>query len=115
MKGNFSMLYLTRKPGESILINNNVKLTVVGIKGKSVRLGFLFSPDVRVLREEIFLRIQEEDEEAAKAGDYIRELEQIEAEKRAQKFQHHPDDRTDFSDEPEPYPMAQKHAKSSRS
>ncbi|MGL5784445.1 MAG: carbon storage regulator [Alphaproteobacteria bacterium] len=82
------MLYLTRKPGESILINNNVKLTVIDIKGKSVRLGFLFSPEVRVLREEIFLRIQQEDQEAAEAGKYIQELEELEVAKRMKKLQH---------------------------
>lgn len=114
MKGNFSMLYLTRKPGESILINNNVKLTVVGIKGKSVRLSFLFSPDVKVLREEIFLRIQEEDEEAARAGDYIRELEQMEAEKRAKKIQQLNQDK-DLEDSKSVYPMTEKRTTSSRS
>lgn len=87
MKGKFSMLYLTRKPGESILINNNVKLTVIDIKGKSVRLGFLFSPEVRVLREEIFLRIQQEDQQAAEAGKYIQELEALEVAKRMKKLQ----------------------------
>jgi carbon storage regulator len=88
MKGKFSMLYLTRKPGESILINNNVKLTIIDIKGKSVRLGFLFSPEVRVLREEIFLRIQQEDQEAAEAGKYIQELEALEVAKRMKKLQY---------------------------
>ena len=114
MKGNFSMLYLTRKPGESILINDNIKLTVVGIKGKSVRLSFLFSPEVRVLREEIFLRIQEEDEEVARAGDYIRQLEQMEAEKRAKKIQQF--SKTDEASEnlEKVYPLEEKRTTSSR-
>lgn len=61
------MLHLTRKAGESIFIDQNVKITVIDIKGKSVRLGFLFSPEVRVFREEIFNRIQKENQKSPKS------------------------------------------------
>lgn len=62
------MLHLTRKAGESIFIDQNVKITVIDIKGKSVRLGFLFSPEVQIFREEIFQRIQQE-KKKLKGGD----------------------------------------------
>lgn len=59
------MLYLTRKLGESVIINNNVEVTVVEVRGKSIKLGFTFPSDVTVLRREIFDRIQEENRAAA--------------------------------------------------
>ncbi|MBI1275812.1 carbon storage regulator CsrA [bacterium] len=63
------MLYLARKVGESIIINNNVELTVMEVKGKSVKLGFRFPPDVSVLRKELYDRIIAENREAATGGE----------------------------------------------
>ena len=54
------MLYLSRKLGESIIINNTVELQVIEVKGKSVKLGFTFPPDASVLRKEIFDKISAE-------------------------------------------------------
>jgi carbon storage regulator len=51
------MLFLTRKVGESIVINDNIELTVVEVRGKSIKLGFTFPPDARVLRRELHDRI----------------------------------------------------------
>lgn len=62
------MLYLTRKLGESVMINDTVEVTVVEVRGKSIKLGFTFPPEVTVLRREIFDRIQEENRAAAAAG-----------------------------------------------
>ena len=62
------MLYLTRKIGESIVINDNIELTVVEVRGKAVKLGFTFPPTVSVLRREIHDRIQEENRAAAGAS-----------------------------------------------
>jgi len=62
------MLYLTRKIGESIVINDNIELTVVEVRGKAVKLGFTFPPTVSVLRREIYDRIQEENRAAAGAS-----------------------------------------------
>lgn len=59
------MLYLTRKIGESVMINDNVEVTVVEVRGKSIKLGFTFPSDVSVLRREIYDRIQEENRAAA--------------------------------------------------
>ena len=59
------MLYLTRKIGESVIINENIEVTVVDIRGKSIKLGFTFPEDATVLRREIHERIQEEKRKAA--------------------------------------------------
>ena len=62
------MLYLSRKLGESIIINNVIEMQVVEVKGKSVKLGFTFPPEASVLRKEIFDKIREENLAAAQAG-----------------------------------------------
>jgi len=62
------MLYLSRKVGESIIINNNIELTVVEIRGKAVKLGFVFPPDASVLRKEIHDKISQENRAAAAAS-----------------------------------------------
>lgn len=62
------MLYLTRKIGESVIINDDIEVTVVDIRGKSIKLGFTFPSDATVLRREIFERIQEENRAAAAVG-----------------------------------------------
>lgn len=50
------MLVLSRKVGESVMINHNVKVTVVEVRGDKVRLGFSAPNNVSVDREEIFLK-----------------------------------------------------------
>jgi len=62
------MLYLTRKIGESVVINDNIEVTVVEVRGKSIKLGFTFPADVSVLRREIYERIQAENRAAAETG-----------------------------------------------
>lgn len=54
------MLYLTRKIGESIIINNSIELTVTEIKGRSVKIGFNFPANASVLRKEIYDKIMQE-------------------------------------------------------
>lgn len=58
------MLVLTRKLGESIAIDDNIKITVVQIKGKQVRLGIQAPKDTKIHREEVYLAIQEQNKEA---------------------------------------------------
>lgn len=63
------MLYLTRKIGESIIINNNIELTVVEVRGKTVKLGFVFPKEASILRKELHEKIMEQNLAAAGAGD----------------------------------------------
>ena len=65
------MLYLTRKIGESVIINDNIEVTVIDIRGKSIKLGFTFPTDATVLRREIFERIQAENQAAAAGSDAL--------------------------------------------
>lgn len=62
------MLYLMRKIGESIIINENIEIKVVEIKGRSVKLGFESPQNVTILRKEIHQRIIEENIAAAKSN-----------------------------------------------
>ena len=54
------MLILTRRPEESVCIGNNIRITVLGIKGNQVRIGIRAPKDVVVDREEVHLRKQQE-------------------------------------------------------
>jgi carbon storage regulator len=66
------MLLLTRKLGENIRIGDDVKITIVEVKGNHVKLGIDAPPSVKVHREEIYERIQQENrraqEEAERRG-----------------------------------------------
>ncbi len=62
------MLYLTRKVGESVVINDNIEVTVVEVRGKSVKLGFVFPAEASVLRREIYDRVQAENRAAAESS-----------------------------------------------
>ncbi|MEQ8289015.1 MAG: carbon storage regulator CsrA [Gammaproteobacteria bacterium] len=54
------MLILTRRVGESLMIGDEVNVTVLGIRGNQVRIGVNAPKDVAVHREEIYDRIQKE-------------------------------------------------------
>jgi len=54
------MLILTRRVGETIVIGDDIKITVLGVKGNQVRIGVNAPKTVTVHREEIFNRIQQE-------------------------------------------------------
>ncbi len=60
------MLILTRRVGETLMVGDEVSVTVLGVKGNQVRIGINAPKDVSVHREEIYLRIQKEqgDEES---------------------------------------------------
>ena len=62
------MLVLTRKLGESIAIDDHIKIVVVQIKGKQVRLGIQAPKETKIHREEVYAAIQEQNKEAAKPG-----------------------------------------------
>ena len=56
------MLILTRRVGETVMIGNDVTVTVLGVKGNQVRVGVNAPKDVAVHREEIYERIRREEE-----------------------------------------------------
>ncbi len=57
------MLILTRRVGETLMIGDEVTVTVLGVKGNQVRIGVNAPKDVAVHREEIYLRIKQEQEQ----------------------------------------------------
>ena len=65
------MLILTRRVGETVMIGDDVAVTVLGVKGNQVRIGVNAPKDVAVHREEIYERIKKEGEtgDKAKAAD----------------------------------------------
>ena len=54
------MLALSRKKGEALVVNNNVEITVLEIRGDQVKLGISAPKDVSIYRKEVYLQIQEE-------------------------------------------------------
>ena len=62
------MLVLTRKLGENIRIGDSVKITVLEVRSGQVKLGIEAPPEVKVHREEIYARIQEENRRAQQSG-----------------------------------------------
>ncbi len=63
------MLILSRKVGESIRINSNVCITVMEIDGRNIKIGIEAPREVPIHREEVYLRIQEENKNAAQGSD----------------------------------------------
>lgn len=59
------MLILTRRVGETLMVGDEVSMTVLGVKGNQVRIGVNAPKEIAVHREEIYLRIQKEKEEQA--------------------------------------------------
>ncbi len=63
------MLILTRKIGEGIILGDDIRISIMEIRGKQIRIGIEAPSDVVVLREEIYQRIQEENLRAAGVRD----------------------------------------------
>ena len=58
------MLALTIKKGESLVINNNIEVTILEIRGDQIKLGISAPRDVSIYRKEVYLQIQEENKAA---------------------------------------------------
>jgi carbon storage regulator len=61
------MLILTRRPGERVVIGDDILVTVMGVSGHTVRLGIAAPGGVPIYREEIWLAVKEENRAAAAA------------------------------------------------
>jgi len=61
------MLALSRKKDEAIMINNNIEITVLEIKGDQVKIGISAPKDISIYRKEIYIQIQEENKNAVTA------------------------------------------------
>ena len=70
------MLALTRRKGEALVINNNVEITVLDVRGDQVKLGIAAPKDVPVYRKEVYLQIQKENK-ASVAEDKMAELKNL--------------------------------------
>lgn len=59
------MLALSRKKGEALIINNDIEITVLEIKGEQVKIGISAPKEVSVYRKEVYIQIQEANQEAS--------------------------------------------------
>lgn len=67
------MLFLTRKIGESIIINSDIEITVQEITGSKVKLGIVYPKSASVLRKEIFDRIQLENQSSSLTAEELQD------------------------------------------
>ncbi|MCI8483277.1 MAG: carbon storage regulator CsrA [Lachnospiraceae bacterium] len=58
------MLALTRKKGESIILNNDIEISILELRGDQVKIGINAPKEVPVYRKEVYLQIQKENEAA---------------------------------------------------
>ncbi len=78
------MLILTRKQGEHITIGNDIRISILDVRGKSVRIGIEAPRSTIILREEIYQKIQQENQQAARGikKENLHAIAQLIAEKR---------------------------------
>lgn len=70
------MLALSRKKNEALVVNNNVEITILDIKGDQVKIGISAPKEVPVYRKEVYLQIQESNKDAFESEnvDALKEL-----------------------------------------
>jgi|HigsolmetaAR204D_1030405.scaffolds.fasta_scaffold00046_10 carbon storage regulator len=62
------MLVLSRKTNESIMIGDNIEIVVIGVEGDAVRIGIRAPKEIEVFRKEVYISIQQSNEEAVKSS-----------------------------------------------
>ena len=70
------MLALSRKKNEAIVVNNNIEITILEVKGDQVKIGINAPKEVPIYRKEVYLQIQEANKEA-KAADGMEALKNL--------------------------------------
>lgn len=63
------MLILTRRPGESLYLGDNIKVTILSVQGKQIKIGLDVPSDMTVYREEVYLRVKEQNRMALQTSD----------------------------------------------
>lgn len=63
------MLALTRKKGESLIIDNNIEFTILEIRGDQVKIGITAPKQVPIYRKEVYVQIEKENKAAVNAED----------------------------------------------
>lgn len=58
------MLALTRRKGESLIVNNNIEITVLEVRGDQVKIGISAPKEVPIYRKEVYLQIEKENKAA---------------------------------------------------
>ena len=71
------MLALSRKKNEALVINNNIEITILEIKGEQVKIGISAPKEVPIYRKEVYLQIQESNKEAINAEDVMDNLKNL--------------------------------------
>lgn len=62
------MLVLTRKKGQSIVIGDNIEVTIIEVSGDQIRVGIKAPNEISIYRKEVYLEIEEENKKAAGAN-----------------------------------------------
>ena len=62
------MLALSRKKNEAIVINNNIEITVLDIRGDQIKLGIAAPKEIPIYRKEVYIQIQNENKQATDAS-----------------------------------------------
>lgn len=65
------MLALSRKPGESVIIGNDIEITILEVKGEQVKVGIKAPQSVAIYRKELFEQIQESNKEASETSEQV--------------------------------------------
>ena len=71
------MLALSRKKNEAIIINNNIEITVLDIRGDQIKLGISAPKEIPIYRKEVYIQIQNENKQATVDVSGIEELKKL--------------------------------------